>query len=233
MGAPASNTWAAYWEEMEDKQRVFRIEARDYASRVRASLLPRSDFCVLDFGCGFGHTARELAADVSRIKLWDASSHVRRQARDRIADVPNAELLDVDTLNPDALAGWFDLILVHSVIQYMSQEEIGAWLARWHSMLKRDGRLVLSDLIVPGAGGLHELLSYLGFALRNGFFWNAFISGVTETAHYLKARRSRPLTSVTRSTMEHWAAAAGFSTEWLDQNLSHRQTRATVILKRA
>lgn len=233
MDAQTGNTWAAYWEEMEDKQRVFRIEARDYASRVRALLRPAPDFQVLDFGCGFGHAARELAPDVRRIVLWDASSHVRRQARDRIAGVTNAELLDVETLDASALADSFDLILVHSVVQYMSVEEIRSWLGRWRQMLKPGGRLILSDLIVPGAGGLHELLSYLWFALRNGFFWNAFISGITEWAHYMKARRSRPLTTVTRALVEEWAGAAGLAPQWLDRNLSHRQTRATVVLKRA
>jgi cyclopropane fatty-acyl-phospholipid synthase-like methyltransferase len=233
MDAPTSNTWAAYWEEMEDKQRVFRIEARDYAARVRDALRPAANFTVLDFGCGFGHAARELAPDVARIVLWDASSAVRRQARERIAHVTNAELLDVEALDASALADTFDLILVHSVVQYMSVDEIRSWLNRWRQMLKPGGRLVLSDLIVPGAGGLHELISYLWFALRNGFFWNAFISGLTETAHYMKARRSRPLTTVTRDVVNGWATGSGLKPEWLDRNLSHRQTRATVILQRA
>ena len=226
----AGDTWAAYWEEMEDRQHVFRIEARDYATRVRASLKLQPSFTILDFGCGFGHTSRELATHVGRIALWDASSQVRKQARDRIADVPNAELLDVEALDASTLAGHFDVILVHSVIQYMSIDEIREWLARWRLMLKPGGRLVISDVIVPNAGGLQELLSYLFFALRHGFFWNALSAGVAEMGHYWKARRSRPLTTVSRSTIESWARDAGLKVSWLDKNLSHRQTRATLIL---
>ncbi|MGH8186275.1 MAG: class I SAM-dependent methyltransferase, partial [Steroidobacteraceae bacterium] len=196
------NTWSAYWENIDDSQRVFRIEARDYATRVQRILQPTKSMTVLDFGCGFGHTARELAPSVGNIALWDASSNVRRQALERVRDLGNATMLDLQQADDAGLRNRFDLILVHSVLQYMSPDEIRAWLARWRGMLKREGRLVLSDLLRPGAGGFGELFSYLMFALRHGFFWNAFTAGVRETARYWSARKSAPLTVLPRQVLE-------------------------------
>jgi cyclopropane fatty-acyl-phospholipid synthase-like methyltransferase len=229
---PASAGWSDYWESIEDRQQVFRIEARDYSERVRRLLKPAANMSLLDFGCGFGHTARELSRDVAKISIWDASSTVRKQAAERIASIPNIELLDLDAPENAQLSDRFDLILVHSVLQYMSSEQILAWLARWRAMLKSDGRLVLSDLIVPGAGGVSELLSYLVFAARHGFFWNALAAGIVEMSRYWKARQSRPLTTAPRTAVESWAAQSGLAVEWLDENLSHRNARATAILRR-
>ncbi len=225
------NTWNAYWDNIDDTQRVFRIEAGDYAARVRRILQPTKATTVLDFGCGFGHTARELAPSVGAIALWDASSNVRRQALERVRDLGNATMLDLQQADETATRNRFDLILVHSVLQYMSHDEIRDWLGRWRGMLKRDGRLVLSDLLVPGAGSFGELFSYLMFALRHGFFWNAFTAGVRETAHYMSARKSAPLTILPRQVLESWSSEAGLKLEWLEENLSHRRTRATAVLR--
>jgi cyclopropane fatty-acyl-phospholipid synthase-like methyltransferase len=228
--AAGDDGWRGYWERIDDAQLVFSVEARDYAARVRRLIGLEPDMSVLDFGCGFGHTSRALAGDVANVALWDASANVRREALARIADVANAELVDFTNPHHD-FREHFDLILVHSVLQYMSADEITMWLARWRRMLRPGGRVALSDLIVPGAGGPGELVSYLFFALRHGFFCNAFVHGVRETASYWRARQSRPLTVVTRPGLEAWAATAGFDVEWLRENLSHRSARATAVLR--
>jgi len=225
------STWSAYWENIDDTQRVFRIEARDYVARVRRILQPTRATTVLDFGCGFGHTARELAPSVGNIALWDASSNVRRHALERVRDLGNATMLDLQQADEAALRNRFDLILVHSVLQYMSPDEVRSWLARWRGMLSRDGRLVLSDLLVPGAGSFGEIPSYLMFALRHGFFWDAFTAGVRETAHYWSTRKSAPLTVLPRQVLESWSTEAGLQLQWLDENLSHRRSRATAVLR--
>jgi cyclopropane fatty-acyl-phospholipid synthase-like methyltransferase len=235
--APAQSvggdSWRAYWEDMSDDQQVFRIEAGDYARRAIRLLQPHRSMRVLDFGCGFGHTARELAPAVGTIALWDASSAVRRQARQRVSGIPNVELLDMSSAEALTRIGEFDLILVHSVLQYMSEDEVRGWLSRWREWLKPDARLVVSDLAIPGASALKELLTYLLFAARHGFFCNALMSGVRELSHYWQARNSRPLTVIGRQTLESWARDAGLSVEWLHENLSHRQSRACAVLRRA
>jgi cyclopropane fatty-acyl-phospholipid synthase-like methyltransferase len=230
---PDQGTWRDYWERIDDAQAVFRIEAVDYVARVQRVLGVDKRSRVLDFGCGFGYTSIALAPSVASVAMWDASENVRKWARERAAGVPNVGLLDLGAQSGSEVQGRFDLVLVHSVVQYMSTDELRAWLEKWGLMLAPGGRLVLSDLIVPGAGSPLELVSYLMFALRKGFFWNAFLKGMSETLHYWQARKARPLTAVSRGELEAWAAERRLAVEWSSENLSHRQTRATAILRAA
>jgi SAM-dependent methyltransferase/ribosomal protein S18 acetylase RimI-like enzyme len=226
------DTWRAYWERIEDNQKCFRVEAGDYVARLRRLVGLEPGLRALDFGCGFGHTATRLAPHVGAVAIWDASSNVRLRAREKTRALANIELADFSTGRIDAGDPGFDLILAHSVLQYMSEDEILAWLAKWREMLRPQGRIVLSDLIPPQAGGVGELLDYLWFALRHGFFWDAFIAGLRESANYSRARRERPLTVVPRARLESWARQSGLVVEWLPENLSHRRARATAVLKK-
>lgn len=229
-GEVHDESWRSYWERIADQQAVFRIEAGDYVRRLRDGISPGAGMRVLDFGCGFGHTAAALAPHVASVALWDASSTVRQRARIRVAGIPNTELVDLTSDASSARAGQFDLILAHSVLQYMSTQEIEDWLRRWKSMLRPGGRIVLSDLIQPAAGGVGEILGYLGFAARNGFFLKAFVAGVKEFGSYWSARRARPLTAIAPERMEQLGRQAGMVVRWLPRNLSHRQARRTAVL---
>jgi cyclopropane fatty-acyl-phospholipid synthase-like methyltransferase len=232
-GPPQEGTWRDYWEQIDDAQHVFKVEAVDYVARVRRILGVDERTRVLDFGCGFGYTSIALAPSVASVAMWDASENVRRLAQKRAAGVANVGLVDLGGQCAPELQARFDLVLVHSVVQYMSTDELKAWLEKWRQMLAPGGRLVLSDLIVPGAGSPLELVSYLAFALRKGFFWNAFLKGMSETLNYWQARKARPLTAVSREELEAWAGDRRLAIEWSSENLSHRQTRATAILRPA
>jgi cyclopropane fatty-acyl-phospholipid synthase-like methyltransferase len=162
---------------------------------------------------------------VASVALWDGAASVRRRARARTAHLENVEL--GDPFEPGAR---YDLITVHSVVQYMSVQEIREWLAQWRALLTPGGRLVLSDLLQPETNSLRELIRYLAFALRNGFFWDAFVEGLREISRYWKARQSRPLTIVTPGAIGAWGKEAGFTVRVLPENLSYRATRRTAVL---
>ena len=225
--------WRAYWEKIEDRQQVFRSEARDHIARLRRLVPVDRGTHTLDFGCGFGFAAEQLAPHVASVSLWDGAANVRRRARARVAWLPNVEMIDLS--DPDSLVAGarYDLITVHSVVQYMSEAELRAWLARWRGMLKPSGRLVLSDLIQPGTSAARELLDYLRFAAREGFFGDALLGGVREFASYFGARSSRPLMQVDEQRLDEWAAEAGLRVEWLAENLSYRRFRRAAVLRAA
>jgi len=223
--------WDAYWEEISDEQEVFRAEARDHIERVRRILKPEPSARVLDFGCGFGFAAERLAPHVGSVAVWDGSSSVRRRARARLAHLPNIEFIDLSRPEDSLPAERFDLITVHSVLQYMPEAEIARWFGIWRRLLTPSGRLVVSDLIQPGTSSLRELLDYLSFAAKAGFFIDAFMGGVREFAHYFRARSSRPLTHVTPEMLARWGAEAGLSVEMLAGNTSYRRFRQAAALR--
>jgi SAM-dependent methyltransferase/ribosomal protein S18 acetylase RimI-like enzyme len=229
--AADGDSWRAYWEGIDDRQDFFSAEAADHVSRLVAQLAPERGMRALDFGCGFGFTARLLARRVSRVALWDGAATVRRRARLRTAHLDNVEYVDIT--DAEAVRGKFDLITVHSVVQYMSEEEVLQWLARWKAMLAPGGRLVLSDLIQPSTRALPELIGYLAFSLKSGFFLDAFVHGMREAGKYSRTRATRPLTIATPQKIQEWARRAGLEARFLDDNLSYRSSRKTAVLAAA
>jgi cyclopropane fatty-acyl-phospholipid synthase-like methyltransferase/ribosomal protein S18 acetylase RimI-like enzyme len=227
----AAGSWRAYWESIDDRQGFFSTEAADHVARLVEQLAPSRDARVLDFGCGFGFAARLLARRVALVALWDGAASVRRRARLRTAHLGNVEYVDI--AEPTAVAEKFDLITVHSVLQYMSEEEVLHWFARWKSMLAPGGRLVLSDLIQPSTKAVPELAAYLAFSLKSGFFLDALMQGLREVGKYSRARATRPLTIATPQKIEAWARQAGLRAQFLERNLSYRSSRMTAVLAAA
>ena len=78
---------------------------------------------------------------------------MRRRAGQHVLAYKNACVLDrLDLESQDG--PYIDVILVNSVIQYMSAEELSQWLGRWSHMLLPGGSLVISDITTSQAGAL-------------------------------------------------------------------------------
>lgn len=226
----AEGSWSAYWESVGERRKLFEAEAFDYVSRLIAALAPGAQSRILDFGCGFGYAARFLAPKVGSVTLWDASVNVRHRAQLRTAHLSNVRYADLttDVLDP---RGEFDLITVHSVIQYMSDAELRAWIARWRQMLASGGRLVLSDLIQPRSSVLRELISYLAFSMANGFLRVALLQGIREIGGYARVRSNKPLLQITPDCLRTLASEVGLKVEILPSNLSYRRSRVSAVLR--
>jgi SAM-dependent methyltransferase len=232
-GDSALARWATYWEGLQDSRRIFRAEAQDSVRRLETAVPLDRRMRVLDFGCGFGLLADALAPKVGELFLWDAAANMRRQARVNVADRQNVRFLDVPA-ETGRYAGCFDVILVHSVVQYLTADQLSLWLARWRDMLAPRGRIVISDLLPPGqasvAGDLRDLSV---FSARQAFLGRAIRESLGELTRYWGARTAYPLLEVGRDDLERWAAAAALRVEFLAQNLTYKTGRATAVLRRA
>jgi SAM-dependent methyltransferase len=228
MNAPPPD-WAAYWEELPEGQLLFRPEADEYVRNLTAAVLLTAGMKVLDFGCGYGFIAEELAGRVAAYYLWDAAPSMRAHALARLRDRGNVHLLDLS--HPESAGGVrLDLILVNSVVQYMQPAEFASWLVRWRDLLAADGRLVLSDLIPPDHGFLADLWSLLRFSVRRGYLFRALWNVLGEHRRYLTTRKSCPLYRVGREELLRHAQGAGLSVRFLPRNLTHFADRLAAIL---
>lgn len=225
--APAS--WVSYWEELSEGQLLFRQEADEYVRRLTRALPPSPGSAVLDFGCGYGFVAEGLAPLVGSLYLWDAAESMRHHAARRLAGVAN--VYPLERVEPPP-GGAFDLILVNSVVQYMTEEELAGWLGRWRPLLAPSGRVVLSDLIPPDHRSLSDVLSLLRFSLRRGYFCRALRNVLGERKRYQQTVRAHPLLHVGRDHLKQLAAAAGLTATFLPRNLTHFAKRYTAVLER-
>ena len=223
------NHWNAYWDRLEQHV-IFRVEAADYLRRLKAALGHQRGARVLDFGCGFGFLAELLAPEVTALFVFDASDHMRRQAQRRLVGHAN-----VPFLGPPGVAPWpagirFDLILVNSVVQYMTPDEFHGWLRRWRAMLAPGGRLVLSDLLTRDVNPVREMVDLLVLGARGRCLVGVVRKALGEIRHYTRTRHVQPLCRIVLGDLREQAGRLGLAVDVLASNLTYRGTRATAVL---
>ena len=74
-----------------------------------------------------------------------------------------------------------DLVVMNSVAQYMTPEELDTAFAVVRRLLKPAGRLVLGDILRPQVGMARDVLALLKFAKAHGFLKDA-LYGLASTA---------------------------------------------------
>lgn len=227
-----SGKWHVLYESLEDSFELFELEADDYFQRLCRSVPLRSNQSVVDFGCGFGYIAQRVGTRVGKLYVWDRAQNMRERCVRRVSRHRPVDVIDLG--DPQAAPGIrVDLVLVNSVVQYMTREELRQWLRQWRRLLADDGAVVLSDVIQPQSVFLSELLDSIAFLVRNGLLVRSLGRAVRELRRYTKIRRQAPLLRLDAQDLERECVQAGFKAEFLPQNLTYRSNRLSVLLRPA
>jgi SAM-dependent methyltransferase len=123
----------------------------------------------------------------------------------------------------------FDLIIMHSVAQYISPKELDTLLMLFHRLLRSGGRLILGDVIPPHISALTDALALLRFAASNRFL-GAAVFGLLRTlaSPYWRLRSRLGLTRYSEAAVMAKLAAAGFSTRRIT-NIGHNPARMSFL----
>jgi ubiquinone/menaquinone biosynthesis C-methylase UbiE len=227
--APADG-WESYWEEFDAAESFHREPSKLYVEKLVAAVPLRPKMRVLDFGCGFGFVAELLADHVSEVWVWDASANMRRRTQKLLERRNNCHLLDLANPVTAVSEPRFDLILVNSVIQYMTRHEFIAWLAEWQPRLMAGGRMVVSDIIPPALSSFTDLLDLLRFSRRRGLLYQTLQELCGGFISYSKQRTSRPLTRYDHEELARIGKETGLQVSFLANNLTHFSGRITASL---
>jgi SAM-dependent methyltransferase len=204
----------------------FRRIAQDIARYV-----PARDATVVDYGCGEALHGSIVADAAGKLILAEPAPNVRGRVAARFAgnsQVTVCGLEDVATL-PDRS---IDLAVMHSVIQYMTDDELKAALATIRRILKPTGIFVLGDVIAPGTPAATDALALLRFGLADGFFLAAGISlARTLFSNYWKLRTSIGLARYDEPTILAKLTECGFSAVRERKNIGHNQARMTFLCR--
>lgn len=222
-------SWVEYWNGkptiyVNDRHR----EAHDFDiafSIVRH--LPVSRPHVLDFGCGEATRARYIASRCAKLYLWDAAASVRDRLHHRFGSAPDIVVLD--HLGTEELGDrTIDLIVVSSVVQYMTRRDLTEALREFRRLLAPGGRLVIADVIPPNLGVVHDAWQLFRFA-RQERFLPAAISGLlrTATSTYLVKRSKMRLTKFHEHEFLELLDTGGFVGQRVERNFGHNQRRMT------
>lgn len=224
-----STDWVAFW----DSPNFIYVSARHKDVHYRliakeiAALVPGTEARVLDYGAGEALHADIVADTAGELLLCEAAPGLRAKLEKRFADHPKIRVVaphEIARLPQHSL----DLIILHSVVQYLTATGAGALFALFHRLLKSDGLLVVSDVLQPGVSAATDARALLRFGQGNGFFFAA-IWGLLRTlwSDYARLRSQLGLTRYTEPAMIEKLTTAGFTAERAPANIGHNQARAT------
>jgi SAM-dependent methyltransferase len=228
-----SSGWLTFW----DSSHSIYVNARHcdvhYAliAQQIAALVPSPPARVLDYGCGEALHADRVGAAAGELLLCEGAPRVRAGIAARFAG--NAKIRAVAPDDVEHLADHsLDLIVLHSVAQYLTPEELAKLLALFHRLLNADGVLVVSDIIPPDVAASTDALALLRFGAAHGFFVAA-ITGLVRTvmSDYWRLRTRYGLTRYGEAAMTEKLAAAGFTALRAPHNIGHNQARMAFMAR--
>ena len=210
------------------RDRHFALIARDIADYISSP-----DAVVLDYACGEALSAGRVADACGLLYLAEPAPGVCGRLITRFA--PNTKirvrsLEDVRKMPENSV----DLVVMNSVAQYMTSDELDAAFATIRRILKPTGRFALGDIQRPEVGMVRDVVALLRFAARNGFLKDALIGLVsTALSDYRELRTRVGLQRYTEREIEDKLARFGFTASRALQNIGHNPWRMTFVARPA
>jgi SAM-dependent methyltransferase len=225
--------WISFWDSAHSIYVNARHRDVHYA-RIAEEIshyVPSRHAVVLDYGCGEALHADIVAAAAGRLILSEAAPTLRIALAGRFIDNPKIEVRSPDHVValPDHV---LDLVVMHSVAQYIPPVELDALFALFRRLLKGNGLFVLGDVLRPEVSAFTDALALLRFGAAQGFFLAA-LAGLVRTAlsDYRRLRSQIGLTRYAEAAMIEKLAAAGFSAQRAPKNIGHHTARMTFVAR--
>jgi SAM-dependent methyltransferase len=228
-----TSEWLAFW----DSSHSIYVNARHKDAYYRliapqiAALVPSPVARVLDYGSGQALHADVVAAAAGELLLCEAASRVRAGVAARFAGITKIRAIapeEVERLPEHSL----DLIVLHSVAQYLNPEEIGTLFALFHRLVKPGGVLVVSDVIPPNVAASTDVVELFRFAAANGFLIAAMAGLVRNLlSNYRRLRTRYGLTRYGEAAIMERLVTAGFTARRMSKNIGHHHARMAFIAR--
>jgi SAM-dependent methyltransferase len=222
-------SWRDYWNQdtpiysgERHKLLHYRLVSDDIVALIGSGAAR-----VLDHGCGEALFADRVARHCDHLYLCDGAPLVRDRLAERFAGNDRITVLAPEQLD-HIEDGSLDLIVVNSLLQYLSLEELRGLLAIWRNKLSPDGRLILADIIPHDVSPVTDAKALLSLAWRGGFLKSALLGlGRTAFSEYRRIREEIGLSQYAEDEIEEILQDAGFRAERLARNMGHNQARMT------
>ncbi|HWS06886.1 MAG TPA: class I SAM-dependent methyltransferase [Xanthobacteraceae bacterium] len=190
-----------------------------------AALVPGADARVLDYGSGEALHADLVATVAGELLLCEAAPGLREALAQRFAGNAKIRVLvphEVARLPERSL----DLVVLHSVVQYLTPTSASALFTLFHRLLKPGGMLVVGDVIPPEVPAATDAVALLRFGSANGFLLTAAWGLVrTMLSPYRRLRVQLGLTRYAETAMIEKLSAAGFEAQLAPHNIGHNRAR--------
>ena len=206
----------------------FKIIARDIIGYISSP-----DAVVLDYACGEALFAGQVADACAKLYLAEPAPGVRGRLVARFAPNTKIRVRSLDDVRKMTERS-VDLVVMNSVAQYMTPEELDSTFAVIRRLLKPSGRLVVGDILRPEVGMARDVMALLRFAASHGFLRDA-LRGLLSTllSDYRQLRTRIGLQRYSEDGMIKMLAAAGLTATRAPVNIGHNPWRMTFVTRQA
>src|ERR1700712_3442570 len=206
----------------------FQVFARDIIGYISSP-----DAVVLDYACGEALSAARVAEACAKLYLAEPAPGVRGRLIARFAPNTKIRVRSLDDLRKMEEKS-IDLVVMNSVAQYMTPDELDSAFAVIRRLLRPTGRLVGGDVLRPEVGMPKAVRALLKCAARHGFLKDA-LYGLASTAlsDYRQLRSRVGLQRYSEAEMVAKLAAAGFTGARAHFNIGHNPWRMTFVARHA
>jgi ubiquinone/menaquinone biosynthesis C-methylase UbiE len=230
-GTPSMDEWIDYYDSTHTiyvsklhRDLHFQIIARDIIAYVSSP-----DAVVLDYACGEALSAAQVADACAKLYLAEPAPGVRGRLIARFASNSKIRVSSLDEVQQMA-EGSVDLVVMNSVAQYMTPEELDVAFAVIRRLLKPSGRFVLGDVLRPEVGMARDVAALLRFGARHGFLRDALLGLIsTALSDYRQLRTRIGLQRYGEEEMLKKLVAAGFKASRAPRNIGHNPWRMTFV----
>jgi ubiquinone/menaquinone biosynthesis C-methylase UbiE len=206
----------------------FAIIARDIIGYITSP-----DAVVLDYACGEALSAAKVAEACDKLYLAEPAPGVRGRLIARFAPNTKIRVRSLDDLRKMTEKS-VDLVVMNSVAQYMTPEELDSAFAVVRRLLKPAGRLVVGDILRPEVGMIRDVIALLRFAAGHGFLKDAVVGlAMTALSDYRQLRSRVGLRRYSEAEMIAKLAKAGFTASRAHINIGHNPWRMTFVARHA
>ncbi|MBR0752995.1 class I SAM-dependent methyltransferase [Bradyrhizobium jicamae] len=225
------------WIDYYDSTHTIYVSKRhrdlhfDEIARDIIGYISSPDAVVLDYACGEALSASRVADACAMLYLAEPAPGVRGRLIARFAPNTKIRVRSLDDLRKMADDS-VDLVVMNSVAQYMTPNELDSAFDVIHRILKPSGRFVLGDILRPEVGMAKDVLALLRFAARHGFLRDALIGLVsTALSDYRQLRNKIGLQRYREDEMIAKLTAAGLSATRAPRNIGHNPWRMTFVAR--
>ena len=204
----------------------FEVVARDIIGYIASK-----DAVVLDYACGEALSAAKVAEACHMLFLAEPAPGVRGRLIARFAPNTRIRVRSLEDLRKMPEKS-IDLVVMNSVAQYMTPDELDTAFAVVRRLMKQTGRLVIGDILRPEVGMFTDVIALLRFAARNGFLKHALIGLIsTALSDYRQLRSRVGLQRYSEAEIVAKLARAGFTASRAHFNIGHNPWRMTFVAR--
>ena len=221
-----TKTWDSYWNSTNINRDIMQVWAAYFVGLYEKTFGFTGSEVVLDFGAGFGNVSFFIRNKAQKIYLYDKSEYMVEVLKVNFQNSKNMHIIP----SLDEIDEKVDIIIVNSVLQYMSPDEFKKSLIELQRICKPETRIVFSDVIPHNYSKVTDFFVQLKLSLKFNFFRKLVLYAVSNSLFSPSlSLSSNYLTKYDEGELKAILSEFNFTSEKMKSNFTFSKKRYTLI----